>query len=60
VEIVADHHGDAFRCIYTVRYATSVYVLHVFQNSKEVKDRARDASFGQAFDRTAAARSGSN
>jgi phage-related protein len=28
---VADHRSDTFRCIYTVRFATSVYVLHVFQ-----------------------------
>ena len=35
VEIVADHHGDAFRCVYTVRYATSVYVLHVFQKKSK-------------------------
>ena len=31
VEIVADHRGDTFRCVYTVRLAGSVYVLHVFQ-----------------------------
>jgi phage-related protein len=34
-EIVADHHGDAFRCVYTVRFATSVYVLHVFQKKSK-------------------------
>jgi phage-related protein len=31
VEIVADHQGDTFRCVYTVRLAGVVYVLHVFQ-----------------------------
>jgi phage-related protein len=31
VEIVVDHRGDTFRCVYTVRIAGSVYVLHVFQ-----------------------------
>jgi len=39
VEIVKAHRGDAFRCVYTVRLARSVYVLHVFQK-KSKKDRA--------------------
>jgi len=30
-EIVEDHRGDAYRAIYTVRYANAVYVLHAFQ-----------------------------
>jgi phage-related protein len=39
VEIVADHQGDTFRAIYTVRFAAAVYVLHVFQK-KAKKGRA--------------------
>jgi phage-related protein len=31
VEMVADYQGDAFRCVYTVRYANAIYVLHAFQ-----------------------------
>ncbi len=31
IEIVTDHRGDTFRCVYTVRLAASVYVLHAFQ-----------------------------
>jgi phage-related protein len=31
VEIVKDHRGDAFRAVYTLRYAGVVYVLHAFQ-----------------------------
>ena len=31
LEIVADHVGDAFRGVYTVKFATTVYVLHAFQ-----------------------------
>jgi len=31
LEIVEDHDGDAYRAIYTVRFATVVYVLHAFQ-----------------------------
>ena len=30
-EIVEDHPGDAYRAIYTVRFADAVYVLHAFQ-----------------------------
>jgi phage-related protein len=35
VEIVSDHRGDTFRCIYTVRFAGSVYVLHAFQKKSK-------------------------
>lgn len=35
VEIIADHDGDTFRCIYTVRLAGSVYVLHAFQKKSK-------------------------
>ncbi len=30
-EIVEDHRGDAYRAVYTVRFAEAVYVLHCFQ-----------------------------
>jgi phage-related protein len=35
VEIVADYRGDTFRCVYTVRLAGSIYVLHVFQKKSK-------------------------
>ena len=35
IEVVADYRGDTFRCIYTVRFAGSVYVLHVFQKKSK-------------------------
>ncbi len=35
VEIVSDHRGDTYRCIYTVRFAGSVYVLHAFQKKSK-------------------------
>ena|SRR6266849_4461556 len=38
VEIMSDHRGDAYRCIYTVRLAGSIYVLHAFQK-KSTKGR---------------------
>lgn len=31
LEVVEDHQGDTYRAVYTVRYATAVYVLHCFQ-----------------------------
>jgi phage-related protein len=35
VEIVDDYRGDTFRTIYTVRFATAVYVLHAFQKKSK-------------------------
>ena len=55
VEIVDDHRGDAYRTVYTVRFASSVYVMHAFQKKSKtgiatsqsdinlVKRRLRDA-----------------
>ena len=31
LEIKDDFDGDTYRCVYTVRYAEAVYVLHAFQ-----------------------------
>lgn len=31
LEVVADHRGDTWRAVYTVRYAGAIYVLHAFQ-----------------------------
>ena len=31
LELVEDDRGGTYRAVYTVRYATAVYVLHVFQ-----------------------------
>jgi phage-related protein len=31
LEVVEDHDGNAYRAVYTVRFADSVYVLHAFQ-----------------------------
>ncbi len=36
LEVVEDWHGDAYRAVYTVRFANAVYVLHCFQK-KSVK-----------------------
>ena len=35
LEIVDDFDGDTFRAVYTVRFATAVYVLHAFQKKSK-------------------------
>jgi phage-related protein len=35
VEIVSDYRGDTFRVVYTVRFSSAVYVLHVFQKKSK-------------------------
>jgi len=35
LEIIAEHHGDAWRTVYTVRYAEAIYVLHAFQKKSK-------------------------
>ena len=33
--IIADHAGNTWRAVYTVRYAEAIYVLHVFQKKSQ-------------------------
>ncbi len=35
IEIIDDYRGDTFRTVYTVRFASAVYVLHVFQKKSK-------------------------
>jgi phage-related protein len=35
LEIVEDHQGDAFRGVYTVKFAGAIYVLHAFQKKSK-------------------------
>lgn len=35
LEIVESHYGNAYRAIYTVRFADAVYVLHCFQKKSK-------------------------
>jgi phage-related protein len=35
LEVVADHRGDTYRAVYTVRLAGRVYVLHAFQKKSK-------------------------
>jgi phage-related protein len=35
LEIIAQHHGDTWRVVYTVRYSEAIYVLHAFQKKSK-------------------------
>lgn len=35
LEVVSSHEGEAFRTVYTVRFAEAVYVLHAFQKKSK-------------------------
>lgn len=35
LEVVEDFDGNTYRAVYTVRYSTGVYVLHVFQKKSK-------------------------
>lgn len=35
VEIVEDHDGDAYRCVYTTKIRDVIYVLHAFQKKSK-------------------------
>jgi phage-related protein len=35
VELIADHRGDTFRMVYTVRFGSAVYALHAFQKKSK-------------------------
>jgi phage-related protein len=36
VEVKESHEGNAYRAVYTVRYADAVYVLHAFQKKSKM------------------------
>src|SRR5207237_2247470 len=35
LEIIADHKGDTWRAVYTVRFQEAIYVLHAFQKKSK-------------------------
>jgi phage-related protein len=35
VEIVEDHDGDTYRCVYTTKLKRAIYVLHAFQKKSK-------------------------
>ncbi len=44
LEIIADHTGDTYRAVYTVKFAAAIYVLHAFQKKSKtgIKTSAAD------------------
>lgn len=45
VEIVSAYRGDAFRTMYTVQLAETVYVLHAFQKNRRPGAQRRRAKW---------------
>jgi len=35
LEVIEDYDGDTYRAVYTVRFASAVYVLHAFQKKSK-------------------------
>jgi len=35
IEIIADHDGDTFRAVYTIKFAEVVYILHAFKKKSK-------------------------
>ena len=35
IELIEDDAGGTYRAVYTVRYSTAIYVLHVFQKKSK-------------------------
>ena len=35
LELIEGHRGDTYRAVYTVRFASKIYVLHVFQKKSK-------------------------
>jgi phage-related protein len=35
LDVIEDHDGDTFRAVYTVKFASAVYVLHAFQKKSK-------------------------
>ena len=49
LEIIADHVGDTFRAVYTVKFASAIYILHAFQKKSKsgIKTRSEDLALIQ-------------
>jgi len=55
LEIVEDWRGDAYRAVYTVRFAQRVFVLHVFQKKAKSGIKTPKAEMDLIRDRLKAA-----
>jgi len=49
LEVVDDFDGNTYRAVYTVRFAQTVYALHVFQKKshKGIASRSRTSSLSK-------------
>ncbi|HWA23594.1 MAG TPA: type II toxin-antitoxin system RelE/ParE family toxin [Caulobacterales bacterium] len=43
LEVVEDHDGDTYRAVYTVKFASAIYVLHAFQKKSKTGMRTPKA-----------------
>jgi phage-related protein len=57
LEVVESHQGNAYRAVYTVRYTSTVYVLHCFQkkSTRGIATPKREIDLIRARSVTAAA-----
>jgi phage-related protein len=44
LELIEDHLGDTYRAVYTVRFATRIYVLTRFRRNRSAASRHRSVS----------------
>ncbi|OQW55334.1 MAG: addiction module toxin RelE [Proteobacteria bacterium HN_bin10] len=55
LEVVEDHDGDTYRAVYTVRFASAVYVLHAFQKKSKTGVKTPKAEIDRVEKRLKAA-----
>jgi len=53
--VVASHDGDAYRAVYTVRFAEVVYVLHCFQKKSKKEAATPKSDMNMVIERLRAA-----
>ena len=56
LELVADYRSDAYRAVYTVRFADAVYVLHRFQKKSPKGSKTAHADIRLIAERLRAAK----
>lgn len=44
LELIEDHRSDTYRAVYTVKFATRIYVLHAFRRNRSAASRHRSGS----------------
>lgn len=56
IEVVENFNSDTYRAVYTIKFATAVYVLHAFQKKSKHKDATPQADIDLINHRLKAAR----